>query len=107
MNKFGEKLRSLRIEAGLTQGELGEKIGYGKTAISNYELNNRTPDADDLVKFADFFDCSLDFLLGRTGFKHGKITEDVIDNEKVKITADEREYPNNLTHEQVLKILIK
>lgn len=41
--KFGEKLRKLRVEKGLTQGELAEKAGLGKNTINNYEKGRTYP----------------------------------------------------------------
>lgn len=62
---FGERLKSLRLEKGLTQTELGKHFNLGKTAISLYETNDRFPDKEILDKMADFFNCSMDYLLGR------------------------------------------
>ena len=46
--------------------ELGKKFGLAESTISGYENEAREPDFETLVKFADFFDCSIDYLLGRT-----------------------------------------
>ncbi|WP_083465531.1 helix-turn-helix domain-containing protein [Thalassobacillus sp. C254] len=63
---FGERLRSLRKEKNITQEGLGKIINVTKVSISGYENGNRTPDTDTLQKLADYFDVSVDFLLGRT-----------------------------------------
>lgn len=67
---FGERLKLLRLEEGLTQIELGKQFNLGKTAISLYENNERFPDKETLDKMADFFGCSVDYLLGRTDLKN-------------------------------------
>lgn len=67
---FGERLKLLRLEKDLTQIELGKRFNLGKTAISLYENNERFPDKETLDKMADFFDCSIDYLLGRTDLKN-------------------------------------
>lgn len=64
MNKFGERLRELRTERGLTQGELAQEFGMARNSIFSYETNKRTPDIDVLVKCAMFFDVTSDYLLG-------------------------------------------
>lgn len=61
---FGKTLKQLRKQEGLTQEQLGKRIGVTKSVISFYELRERTPSPDVLIKLADVFHCSTDFLLG-------------------------------------------
>ena len=64
---FGEKLKKLRIEKGITQEKLGQIIGVSDRVIGYYEADNRFPKDDILLtKIADYFNVSLDYLLGRT-----------------------------------------
>jgi transcriptional regulator with XRE-family HTH domain len=63
---LGSRLRSLRIGNKMNQEELGKKLGVGKTTISQYESETRTPDAESLSKLATIFNVSVDYLLGRT-----------------------------------------
>ena len=63
---FGERFKQLREERGLTQPEIAKELGVIKQTISNYENNDREPEFSDLVKIADFFQISIDYLLGRT-----------------------------------------
>lgn len=65
-NLFGERLRSLREEKNMSQEELAEAFGMGKVAISGYERGKRTPSFDLLIGFAELFNVSTDYLLGRT-----------------------------------------
>jgi transcriptional regulator with XRE-family HTH domain len=70
MCTFGERLKLLRTEKELTQEQLAEKFGMKKSRISQYELNKRQAD-DDLKKlFADYFDVSLDYLLGQSDIRN-------------------------------------
>ena len=64
-NFFGEKLKELRTEKGLSQRKLGEILGVCNQAVSFWETGSREPDLDTIIKIADFFDVSVDFLLGR------------------------------------------
>jgi len=63
---FGDRLKELRIEIKLTQEQLAEKFNTGKASISHYESNRRIPDAHTIEKFAEYFNVTVDFLLGRT-----------------------------------------
>lgn len=66
MNTFGERLRQLRTERNLHQSELGELLELSPSAIGSYERNLREPSYSHLVKMADLFNVSTDFLLCRT-----------------------------------------
>lgn len=63
---FGERLRELREESEMTQEQLGKLLNITKQAISNYEKGENEPTLDTLVKMADIFNVSLDYLLCRT-----------------------------------------
>lgn len=64
---FGERLRKLRTDKGITQEKLGNIIGVSDRVIGYYEADNRFPKDEILLnKIADYFDVSLDYLLGRT-----------------------------------------
>lgn len=63
---FGTRIRELRKMKRMTQEELGKIAGVSKVSISGYENETRQPDQETLLKFADFFNVSVDFLLGRT-----------------------------------------
>lgn len=64
MNRFPERLKYLRKTRGITQTKLGKYLGYRYTAISNYENADHQPDYDTLIKIAEYFDVSVDFLIG-------------------------------------------
>lgn len=64
MKSFGERLRSLRLEKDMTQDEVASYFGLHKTRISQYELNKRQADDEMKKKLANFFDVSLDYLMG-------------------------------------------
>ncbi len=61
---FGKKLKELRLGAGLTQRQLAERIGVTKSVISFYELRERTPSPDILIKLSGIFHVTTDYLLG-------------------------------------------
>lgn len=61
-----KRLKQLRKDLKLNQGEIAEKLNIALTTYANYEQGTRNPDWNMIVKLADIFDCSTDYLLGRT-----------------------------------------
>lgn len=61
---FGSRLKELRTQAGMTQLQLAQRMGITKSVVSFYELQERTPSPDVLVKLAGIFRVSTDYLLG-------------------------------------------
>ncbi|HBF86055.1 MAG TPA: transcriptional regulator [Clostridiales bacterium] len=60
------RLKDLRKEEGLTQKALAEKIGYAAHNVGDWERGKAEPSISDLIKLADVFGCSVDYLIGRT-----------------------------------------
>lgn len=60
----GSRLREVRKAKGLTQTELGELIGVGKSAICCYEKETRNPTLEALLEMINVFGVSADYLLG-------------------------------------------
>lgn len=69
MANLSERIKSLRKEHNMTQSELGKILGIGKTTISMYENGNSNPDDDLKQKIADYFNVSVDYLLGRSDIR--------------------------------------
>ncbi|MDW7661843.1 MAG: helix-turn-helix transcriptional regulator [Bacillota bacterium] len=65
MKGLGHRIRALRNEKGISRIEFAEAIGITYSAASKYESNARMPGIKTLIKMADYFDVSADFLLGR------------------------------------------
>lgn len=59
------RIKELRTAHNLTQVEFGNKLSVAKQTVSNWENNNIQPSIDMLIKIADFFGVSTDYLLGR------------------------------------------
>ena len=62
----GEKIRELRLENDLLQRELAEKIQIAPNTLSQFESGKANPSYEVLISIADFFECSTDYLLGRS-----------------------------------------
>ncbi|APQ97917.1 helix-turn-helix domain-containing protein [Clostridium botulinum] len=100
---FGKRFKMLRLEKNLKQQELiddfNKKYHYGftKSAVSQYENDKRIPEIEALNAFANYFNVSVDFLLGRSDIKN-------IDNKKD--TSINKEEAETLA-EEFLDLLIK
>ena len=64
------RIRDLRNEFGLTQEELGKKIGQTKSNISKYETGSLEPGIDTLRELAKIFNVSLDYLMGASDIRN-------------------------------------
>ncbi len=64
MVDLGNRVKMLRTSKGLTQAELGKRLGITKSVISAYEMGTRYPSYSVLIKIAAFFSVTTDFLLG-------------------------------------------
>ena len=63
---FSFRLRELRTSRNIKQKVLGLIVGIAEGAISNLEKGKRSPSIEIAVALADFFDVSLDYLVGRS-----------------------------------------
>jgi transcriptional regulator with XRE-family HTH domain len=62
----GKKIRELRATRNMTQAQLAKRIGMTTSAVSSYEVSDRQPSYDVLIKIAKQFNVTTDFLLGLT-----------------------------------------
>lgn len=65
MKQFKDILKDKRLQLGLTQKQLAEKLGVFYTSIANYERGTVVPSYLTVWDLADVFDCSIDELVGR------------------------------------------
>ncbi|MEF9983748.1 MAG: helix-turn-helix transcriptional regulator [Oscillospiraceae bacterium] len=63
---FAERLKTLRQSKNLTLEKLGSEINSTKATIGNFENGNKKPSLDALIKIANYFEVSLDYLVGRS-----------------------------------------
>ncbi len=68
---LARRLRECRKAAGLTQGQVAIYCDITEKAYQNYELMTREPKLDILIRIADVFQVSLNYLTGRTDTKKG------------------------------------
>lgn len=65
MSTFGSRLRSLRSQRGLTQKDFSKLLQLSESAIGMYERDQREPSLELVRRMADFFEVSIDYILGR------------------------------------------
>lgn len=63
---FNERLKSLRFQNGVTQKAIAEGIGVTPVSVQRFEYGTAKPKLDTVIKIADFFNVSLDYLIGRS-----------------------------------------
>ncbi len=68
MNNFGEILKDLRLERNLSRKQLAETLQVSERLISYWENGKRECGFDMLIKIANLFDTTIDYLLGRITF---------------------------------------
>lgn len=69
MSVFSERLRNARVEKGIKQAEIAEKLGVSVQSYSAYE-NGREPNYDILLKIAKILDVEASYLIGESDYKH-------------------------------------
>ena len=62
------RIKDLREDRDLRQVDLANATGIDQRTISNYESGKTNPDSDALIRMADFFHVSIDYLVGRTDY---------------------------------------
>lgn len=104
--KLAENLRKLRLEKGLTQEQLSEKMGVSCQAVSRWETGTTYPDIEMLPALADLFDISLEKLMGVSKAEREEASQEYYDRLNRTLDHEERlkllheihhEFPNDMT----------
>ncbi|HEN0128854.1 TPA: helix-turn-helix domain-containing protein [Streptococcus agalactiae] len=96
---FPERLKKLRLEAGLTQKELANKLNITQQTYAQWESGRSKPRSKTLELFANFFNVSTDYLIGNTDTKDEEIQillrgtlEGLNDEEKKQFEIEFKEF---------------
>jgi transcriptional regulator with XRE-family HTH domain len=87
---LGQRLRDLRAEKKITQQELSDTVKIPRSTIGMYEADHRKPRFDELDTLADYFDTSLDYILGRSDVNHGYPRHVIIETKQDLIGSAEK-----------------
>lgn len=100
-----ERLRTLRKECGKTQKEVAEYLKITQSGYQNYEIGDTEPNIDKLIKLADYYQVSIDYLVGRN------FTNDVyltgIQKDIVKALLQLNEFDQAHIYGQIIGMLAK
>ena len=109
---LSQRLRTLREKANLTQAKFTEKLGgIQQPLYARYETASLMPSYPLLIRIADFYDVSLDYLLGRTEYPHGKyfnadiLTKDERINDFIEMCFDPSTEVNAKLKEALRKLM--
>ncbi len=96
MVDFGDRLKSLRLSCRMTQEALAKKLNVTKSVVSYYELHERTPSPEIIIKLSKIFHVSTDFLLGVN--KHSILDVSDLSDDDIRILISLIEDLRNRKH---------
>jgi len=100
-----DRLKYERLRKDLNQTEMAKLLNVSKQTVSNWENGNRIPDTLTLSKLADFFNCSVDYILGRSENRNGIISKANINGSNYEFELDKNIFPNGITREQMINYI--
>jgi len=80
---FSQRLKLLRNVNKTTQEDLAKYLGVSRPTIAGYETKGKQPSFESLFKIADYFNVSIDYLLGKTDIKEP--ADDVIEKKELDV----------------------
>lgn len=102
--KIGDRIKKLREENGLMQQDVCNTLDIEQSTLANYENNHRVPKTDILIKIANYYGVSLDFLVGMTDNRFNSYkgclkdlnkflqrSEIIFDGDTYKLTDEDRD----------------
>ena len=89
MEAVANRMKELRTRFGLSQARLARQLNIAQSALNRYERNESAIPDSALLKYADFFDVSLDYIFGRCDEPRGKLFE--FKPDVVKMTSEKKE----------------
>ncbi|MFS0878315.1 helix-turn-helix domain-containing protein [Solibacillus isronensis] len=97
---LGKRLKALREKKGISQKFVATKIGVNNSTLSGYESGYREPDGETLLRLADFYEVTTDYLLGRSNSSQlSGNTETLINDIDLGLSIDEIMEKYNLKFE--------
>ncbi|MGL5711502.1 MAG: helix-turn-helix domain-containing protein [Paraclostridium sp.] len=93
--RFCDRLKELREEKGLTQRDFATALNISRGTIAGYESQGKEPNFDRLKEFAEFFNVSIDYLVG-----FSDVREKVLDTS----CTHRRDFDENLSEEDIIAI---
>ena len=110
MKELGERLRGLRESVKLSQVKMAELLGVKQSSINRYEQGRSAPSLETLVRCADYFDVSMDYITCRCDEPQGKLYQvkpPVADNPELAKFVEMCFEPDSPMNEQLKQTLIQ
>lgn len=105
-NILGKRIEIERIRIGINQIELAKRLSLSSSAsISQYESGERTPSDDIKLKMCEIFNCSMDYLVGRTDIRNPEQQEDPLGLAKIGFNMKDYNPPTETQKEQIKGLL--
>lgn len=105
------RIKMLREEFNFTQQDLANKLECSKSVIGLYESETRKPSMEVLLKLSEIFDCSIDYILGKSDIRNPeKAQDDPLGLAKIGFSMDEYNPPTDTQREQIkglLEVILK
>jgi transcriptional regulator with XRE-family HTH domain len=89
MEAVAKRITELRASVNLSQNKLSKEFGISQSALNRYEHNETSVPDDVLMKYAEYFDVSLDYIFGRTDKPEGMLFKHEPEILKRKIVRDD------------------
>lgn len=101
-----DNLKKLRKETGISQRILAEAIGVSQQSINKYENHDIEPDISTLIRLADYFNTSIDYLVGYTDIEHKiePVTFCEVNADENKLLMEYRKL--NRKQQQVIQLIL-
>lgn len=77
----------MRDEAGISQKTLADAIGVSQQSVNKYENHNIEPDIETLIRIADYFNTSVDYLIG-----HSDVRRKIVEPFSIELSHDESDH---------------
>ncbi len=96
------RLKELRIEKGLLQSDIAKIINKGERTVGFYETGERDMNTETLAILSDFFNVSIDYLLGKTDIRNpGKQIDNILNEAMIGMSKEEYEALNETQKKQI------
>lgn len=101
-----ENLKKLRKNCNLSQQKLADILHVSQQSIYKYENDITSPDLETLVRMADYFDTSIDYIVGYTDISHKiePVTENMLNNDEMILIEQYRKLSPR--HKNIIKIVM-
>ena len=106
-NKFGVRLRQLRIENGETCEELAKKMGIARSTLSHWETNRRSASIDQIIWLANYFGVTVDYMVGTSDKKDTSVLHATVNGHNLQIKYRPGDMDHDFSMDDAMKVIEK